>query len=142
MPGRVITEATHMVKLAQALADEEDLVEGVLVAADWEKAFDRVNQEMLHASLKQQGESLIEIVQKLYKKTCFTVNIEGRKSETKRQRNVIRQGCPLSPYLFILCMDSMFQLIDEEVSKTNLISKGSRISHSNSTNSYTQTTLY
>lgn len=44
VPGRMITEATHMVKLIQAFADEENL-EGMVIAADWEKAFDRVSWE-------------------------------------------------------------------------------------------------
>ena len=42
VPGRVITEATHMLKLVQAMLDETD-GEGIIVAADWEKAFDRVS---------------------------------------------------------------------------------------------------
>ena len=54
VPGRVITEATHMVKLAQALADEED-AEGLLIAADWEKAFDRVSWDYLHEAIDALG---------------------------------------------------------------------------------------
>ena len=42
VPGRRITEATHLLKLVQAIMDERD-EEAILVAADWEKAFDRVS---------------------------------------------------------------------------------------------------
>ena len=54
VPGRVITEATHLIKLVQAIADEED-GEGLLVAADWEKAFDRVSWDYLHRAVEALG---------------------------------------------------------------------------------------
>jgi hypothetical protein len=40
VPKRLIREATHLLKLAQAYLDEEGR-DGLLLALDWEKSFDR-----------------------------------------------------------------------------------------------------
>ena len=40
VPKRVIGEATHLLKLMQAYLDETK-EEGLILALDWEKAFDR-----------------------------------------------------------------------------------------------------
>ena len=42
VPKRVISEASHLSKLVQAYLDETD-EEGLLLALDWEKAFDRAS---------------------------------------------------------------------------------------------------
>jgi hypothetical protein len=44
VPGRVITEASHLLKLTQAYLDETN-EEGLILALDWdwEKAFDRAS---------------------------------------------------------------------------------------------------
>jgi hypothetical protein len=42
VPGRVITEATHLLKLIQAYLDENE-EEGLILALDCEKAFDKAS---------------------------------------------------------------------------------------------------
>jgi hypothetical protein len=39
VPGRVTTEATHLLKLIQAYLDENE-EDSLILALDWEKAFD------------------------------------------------------------------------------------------------------
>ena len=46
MPGRLIQEGTHTLKLLQAALDETD-DDGIIIAADWEKAFDKVDQTLM-----------------------------------------------------------------------------------------------
>ena len=49
-----------------------------------------------------------------YQKATFFVKMDGRKSELKRQQTGIRQGCPASPYLFIISMSVLFRDMHED----------------------------
>ena len=53
----------------------------------------------------------INVIRSLYKNTMFKVEIEGTSSKWMTQETGIRQGCPLSPYLFITVMTVMFKEI-------------------------------
>ena len=47
-------------------------------------------------------------VRSLYKDTTLYVQLEGRNSNMMPQKTGTRQGCPLSPYLFIIVMTVMY----------------------------------
>jgi hypothetical protein len=51
VPKRLIGEASHLLKLIQAYLDEVD-EEGIILALDWEKAFDRVSWRYYHSALE------------------------------------------------------------------------------------------
>ena len=69
---------------------------------DLEKAFDRVPRGILWGVLR---ESLIRAVRSLYDWCQSLVRISGNKSDLFPVRVGLRQGCPLSPILFIIFMD-------------------------------------
>ena len=54
------------------------------------------------------------IVKEIYKNQLFNVKFEGQTSETMRQETGIRQGCPLSPYLFTIVMSVLFWDVKKE----------------------------
>ena len=51
---------------------------------------------------------MIEIIETIYQKPRFFIKTDTNKSSTRFQQSGIRQGCPLSPYLFSLVMTAMF----------------------------------
>ena len=86
-----------------------------MVLLDWEKAFDKIDRTKLFEALERMSvnKKIINIIKRLYKDTQLQVEIEGESSNWMRQETGIRQGCPLSPYLFIVVMTAMFADIKE-----------------------------
>ena len=76
----------------------------VLVFLDWEKAFDKINHQKMFCSLQKLNipEPLIQAIKSLYSSPMFQVINNENISPWLQQRTGIRQGCPLSPFLFIL----------------------------------------
>ena len=77
---------------------------------DWKMAFDKVNQTKLLQVLRRLRvpPRMLKLIQHIYSNPKFRVSAEGRQSESMIQNSGIRQGCPLSPYLFVLLMSAMF----------------------------------
>ncbi|KAI3371645.1 hypothetical protein L3Q82_024214 [Scortum barcoo] len=75
---------------------------------DLEKAFDRVPRGILWGVLRMSmgsGEPLLRAVRSLYDRSRSLVRIAGSKSDLFPVHVGLRQGCPLSPVLFIIFMD-------------------------------------
>ena len=87
----------------------------ILTLLDWEKAFDKVWHDELMEALARMGipDKLINIITDCYSKAEFMVEMDGKKSEWKKQKTGIRQGCPLSPYLFVIFMTVLFHDIHQ-----------------------------
>ena len=82
-----------------------------MVALDWKKAFDSINVESLLLALKRFGipPKLVRIIQHVYSDRRFRVVGDASPSAERLQRSGISQGCPLSPFLFVILMSVVIQ---------------------------------
>ena len=77
-----------------------------MVALDWQKAFDAINVQALIIGLRRFGlpAKILAILEHIYEDRAFKVADSSSTSSERRQNSGISQGCPLSPFLFIMLM--------------------------------------
>ena len=81
---------------------------------DWKQAFDSIDHNSMVLALKRFGlsERALKIIQSIYTDPTFcTVGINRDKAEGKVGSG-IRQGCPLSPYLFVMVLTVIMEDVD------------------------------
>ncbi len=89
---------------------------------DLQKAYDRINWNFLRTVLRRFGfqEVFVNWIMQCVTSVLFSFLINGGKSKSFRPTRGIRQGDPLSPYLFILCQEVLSHLIDKELIEGNI----------------------
>ena len=115
VPGREITESLHFLKLLQAKLDEDDL-EGLIVALDWEKAFDRVSWDYLHQATEALGfgkemRGWIEMIYNKKAPPLRSIRANGIVSDQFEIRSGVPQGCPASPLIFLLVAEALTRAV-------------------------------
>jgi hypothetical protein len=112
MKGRKITDAIY---LAMEVVEytEEDLQNGVIVALDQEKAYDKTLHPYLWDTLREQGipELFVNTVRSLYKYADTHIIINGEISSSFRVVRGVRQGDPLSCLLFNLAIEPLASML-------------------------------
>lgn len=80
---------------------------------DFEKAYDRVNWTFLKLTMARMGfqPTWIRQVMSLNENAAAAVIVNGEQSKTFQLRRSVRQGCPLAPYLFLLTVDVLGQML-------------------------------
>jgi ribonuclease P/MRP protein subunit RPP40 len=88
-----------------------------MIFLDWEKAFDKVFQDELINAVRRMNipEKVLNILKTFYENPRFRIKDRQGKSSWRKQRTGIRQGCPLSPYLFVIFMTVLFNDVEKEV---------------------------
>ena len=86
---------------------QEKQLPGLLLFLDFEKAFDSLEWSFLFNSLRKFnfGDITIRWIQALYSNAQAAVSNNGWISKFFSISRGVRQGCPLSPYLFIICAE-------------------------------------
>ncbi|XP_056691844.1 uncharacterized protein [Spinacia oleracea] len=83
------------------------------IKIDMSKAYDRIHWGFLLRVLKAYGfpPSWIHLIYQCISTVSFKVLINGRISQPFRPKCGLRQGDPLSPYLFLFCMDILGRML-------------------------------
>ena len=104
-PQRSTSHAIYVIRRIQDFAEAKGSRLS-LALLDWEKAFDKVQHDKLIMALRKMGFSqhYCDIIQNCYEEPTFFVKDAFGTSQVKRRSSGIRQGCPLSPYLFVIVM--------------------------------------
>lgn len=81
------------------------------IFVDFKKAYDRVQHGALFRILDHVGVrgKMLNFIKKLYRKNRIRVRVGGRLSKSFRMRRGNRQGCPLSPLLYIIFINGILK---------------------------------
>ena len=114
--GRSTSEAIYLVRRLQDLVDAKKHQVLYLMFLDWSKAFDRIRPVALFLALRRLGvpAHMCAVVQELVSNPLFEVIMGEDISACKHQRSGIRQGCTLSPLLFILLQTVLFHDVQQQ----------------------------
>ena len=89
----------------------------IAVLLDWAKAFDRIRTSSMLQALKRFGlpTEMLEMIASIYDVRHFVLRDPCGDSTQRVQKAGIAQGCPLSPYLFILVQTVLLHDVDKRL---------------------------
>ncbi|KAK4258548.1 hypothetical protein QN277_004989 [Acacia crassicarpa] len=106
------------------------------IKIDLEKAYDRVNWNFVLNCLQELNlpSRLTEVIEQCISSPTMQLLWNGDKAEVFIPSRGVRQGDPLSPYLFVICMEKLAHLIQSEIDNKkwrpiHLTRSGPPISH-------------
>jgi hypothetical protein len=103
----------------------ENNTKGWIINIDFEKAFDTIEWSFIYKTLEKMDypTKFIEWIKTLYNdiETCVINN--GHTTEFFKPERGVRQGCPISPYLFILTTEIMNRWLQKNISKYGIKDK-------------------
>ncbi|KAF6024754.1 hypothetical protein EB796_016937 [Bugula neritina] len=114
VPGRDIRDGTLMIRdVIQYVQDKHG--KAILMSLDQKKAFDAVDRDFLFKTLEKFGvpTRLSAILKTLYTDTFTKIQVNGHLSESVALERGVRQGCPLSPTLYVLYVQMFVNFIAE-----------------------------
>ncbi|XP_068082743.1 LINE-1 retrotransposable element ORF2 protein [Anabrus simplex] len=117
-PNRSTQDLIFTVRMASAkLLEKNKTLHAAFI--DLKQAFDRVPRSKLWKVLKEYGvsKSLCSSIMSLYKNCRNYVRTGNVRSAEFTTRQGVRQGCSLSPLLFIVYLDHIMKLCHEKIKK-------------------------
>jgi hypothetical protein len=93
-----------------------------LLKIDLAKAFDRISWNFIAKTLAKHNFSdpFISLIHACISTTSMHVLINGKPSEYIYPSRGIRQGCPLSPYLFVIGINELSNMLQTALQNSNI----------------------
>ncbi|KAL3698885.1 hypothetical protein R1sor_012961 [Riccia sorocarpa] len=116
LPGR--NTHTSVLTCNEALHVARNSVKDfILLQLDFKKAFDSVNWLFVTEALKafKFGERFQKYIRAILSTAASAIIVNGRRNKVVKITRSVRQGCPLSPLLFILVTQTLTVVIEQEV---------------------------
>ena len=127
VPGRKITDSLLLIRDTICFARDRNF-QLVVLNLDFEKAFDRVSHQYLFQVLKQMGfpKRFIDWVALLYRGTTSKFIVNGHLTKAVNINCGVRQGCPLSALLYIICIEPLAQILrrDQQITGVHIPGSG------------------
>lgn len=124
IPGRLISDNVLVgFECIHAIGNRKKGKEGqVAIKLDMSKAYDRVEWRFLREMLSKMGFSSkwIHNLMKCVETVSFSVMVNGNPTEEFKPNRGLRQGDPLSSYLFLVCAEGFSSLFSREVLNKSL----------------------
>ncbi|CAL1361155.1 unnamed protein product [Linum trigynum] len=118
IPGRQTTDNIIVLQeVLHSLRKRKGKKGGMVLKIDLEKAYDRLRWEFLRDTLKEVGlpSSWINCIMFCVEHNRMRLLWNGELSAPIIPSRGVRQGDPLSPYLFVLCMERLSHRIDQAI---------------------------
>ena len=103
---------------------------------DMSKAYDRVEWSFLECLLRKMGfqSRWVDFMMECISTVSYSILINGEPSQTIHPSRGLRQGDPISPYLFLLCTEGLHGLISKaatscDIRGISIYRNGPRLTH-------------
>ena len=115
--GRSTAEPIYIIRRIQDLVQAKKNQVLHLIFLDWAKAFDKVDTRHVSGVLERFNvpTKMREAIAELIRDPKFFTSMAGEESGTRKQGSGIRQGCTLSPLLFILLLSAILTDVEDRV---------------------------
>ena len=126
--GRFIGENIRLIDGVIQFAAAKN-ISGLLLFLDFEKAFDTVEWTFIQRTFKHFnfGPSIINWINTFYNNIESCVLNNGWSTHFFKPQRGVRQGCPLSPYLFIFCVEILAERIRNNKDSKGIFVHGNEI---------------
>ena len=113
MPGRLLAENVMLATDLVQGYNRANTTPRAMLKVDLRKAFDTLRWDFIIGTLKALSipNKFIRWVHQCISSASFTISVNGSSSGVFESTNGIRQGDPISPYIFVLAMEAFSRLL-------------------------------